>query len=37
MAYLDLLQQHGVTSIPIRNEQPIIDAITDAAARLKGK
>lgn len=36
MAYLDLLQQHGITSIPIRNEQSIIAAITDAAAQLQG-
>jgi len=34
LAYLDLLRQHGVTSIPIRNEQSIIAAITDAAKRL---
>ena len=33
---LELLQQRGVTSIPIRNEQPILAAITDAAALLKG-
>ena len=33
---LDLLQRHGVTSIPIRNEQPILAAIIDAAALLKG-
>jgi len=37
IAYLDLLQQHSITSIPIRNEQSIIAAITDAAARLQGK
>jgi hypothetical protein len=37
IAYLDLLQQHSVTSIPIRNEQSIIAAITEAAARVKGK
>lgn len=37
IACLDLLQQNGITSIPIRNEQSIIDAISDAAARLKGK
>ena len=35
-ASLDLLLQKGITSIPIRNEQPILDAITDAATRLKG-
>ena len=32
---LDLLQQRGVTSIPIRNEQPILEAIISAAASLK--
>ena len=37
MACLDLLQQQGVTSIPIRNEQPILEAITDAASRLKSR
>jgi hypothetical protein len=35
IASLALLQQHGVISIPIRNEQSIIAAITDAAARLR--
>ena len=34
IACLDLLQQRGVTSIPIRNEQSIPAAITEAAARL---
>ena len=34
MACLDLLQQHGVTSIPIRNGQSIPAAITEAAERL---
>jgi len=37
LAYLDLLKQHGIVSISIRNEQSIIAAITDAAARLVGK
>ncbi len=37
MAGLDLLQRYGVTSIPIRNGQPILEAITDAAALLKDK
>ena len=32
---LDLLQRRGVASIPIRDEQPILDAIKDAAARLQ--
>lgn len=36
-AYLDLLQRHGVVSIPIRNEQPIVEAITAAAIRLRGR
>jgi len=31
---LDQLQQRGVSSIPIRNEQSILEAIADAAARL---
>jgi hypothetical protein len=31
---LDQLQHRGVSSIPIRNEQSIIAAIADAAARL---
>ncbi|MBU6475777.1 MAG: hypothetical protein KGL10_01785 [Alphaproteobacteria bacterium] len=34
IAALDRLQERGVTSIPIRDEQPILDAIKDAAARL---
>ncbi len=34
LAALDKLQRGGVTSIPIRDEQPILDAIQDAAARL---
>src|SRR4051812_9824971 len=31
-ACLALLEQSGVTSIPIRSEQPILDAIIEAAA-----
>lgn len=33
--HLDLLQQYGVASIPIRNEQSIIAAIADAVLALK--
>src|SRR4051812_30226298 len=32
---LDLLRRHGVVSVPIRNEQPILEAIAEAAARLR--
>jgi hypothetical protein len=35
MEDLDLLQQRGISSIPIREEQPIAEAIREAAARLK--
>jgi hypothetical protein len=34
LAYLDLLQECGVTSIPIKNEQSIPAAIADAASRI---
>ncbi len=34
LSALDKLQRGGITSIPIRDEQPILDAIKDAAARL---
>jgi len=34
LAQLDQLQQRGVSSIPIRNEQSIVAAIADAAGRL---
>jgi hypothetical protein len=36
-AGLDLLQQQGITSIPIRPEQDILAAIADAVAALRGK
>jgi hypothetical protein len=35
LASLAALQQQGITSIPIRNEQPILEAIIEAAARLE--
>lgn len=35
--HLDLLQQHGILSIPIKSEQSIIAAIAEAIARLQGK
>lgn len=35
LASLAALRQQGVTSIPIRNEQPILEAIIEAAAALK--
>jgi hypothetical protein len=34
-AALDLLLQNGIANIPIRDEQPIPDAIKTAAARFK--
>lgn len=34
-SYLSELRQQGVASIPIRNDQPILEAIALAAARLR--
>lgn len=37
MSCLDQLQRQGVMSIPIRDEQPILEAITAAAVRMRGR
>jgi len=34
---INLLRQHGITSIPIQQEQSILSAITEAASFLKEK